>query len=192
MAIGCKTRLQCRVREGSARRHAQRVPRHAGAFRHSTDLLALRPSKTMHDLSHVRHFPPSSGGTALPMHKFIQQTQSVASAGKHSPRIPVPEYRLRERPPPTCLSEVLSVGIARAKNGDITPAGEKFCKSCDRFRRARETASRPKCAQIPRKDKSISNRSMVFSISKGDIQCARGHHAVPIHRHKIELGRRFL
>ena len=30
--------------------------------------------------------------------------------------------------PLTGTNEVLSVGIARAKNGDITPAGEKFCE----------------------------------------------------------------
>jgi hypothetical protein len=27
------------------------------------------------------------------------------------------------------INEVISVGIARAKNGDLTPAGEKFCES---------------------------------------------------------------
>jgi len=27
----------------------------------------------------------------------------------------------------TGITEVLSVGIARARNGDVTPAGEKFC-----------------------------------------------------------------
>lgn len=30
--------------------------------------------------------------------------------------------------PLTGTNEVLSVGIARAKNGDVTPAGEKFCE----------------------------------------------------------------
>ena len=30
--------------------------------------------------------------------------------------------------PVTGTNEVLAVGIARAKNGDITPAGEKFCE----------------------------------------------------------------
>jgi hypothetical protein len=27
------------------------------------------------------------------------------------------------------INDVVSVGIARAKNGDLTPAGEKFCES---------------------------------------------------------------
>jgi DNA-binding transcriptional LysR family regulator len=35
--------------------------------------------------------------------------------------------RLRYRPL-TGVKEVLSVGIARARNGDVTPAGEKFCE----------------------------------------------------------------
>jgi hypothetical protein len=30
--------------------------------------------------------------------------------------------------PVTGKNEVLSVGIASTKNGDITPAGEKFCE----------------------------------------------------------------
>ena len=30
--------------------------------------------------------------------------------------------------PITGSSEVIAVGIARAKNGDVTPAGEKFCE----------------------------------------------------------------
>jgi hypothetical protein len=34
---------------------------------------------------------------------------------------------LRYRPV-TGITEVVPVGVVRAKNGDVTPAGEKFCE----------------------------------------------------------------
>lgn len=39
-------------------------------------------------------------------------------------------------------TEVFSIGIARAKHGDVTPAGEKFCKALRKIaKRAKEAAS---------------------------------------------------
>jgi hypothetical protein len=42
--------------------------------------------------------------------------------------------------PLTGTNEVLSVGIARAKNGDVTPAGEKFCEILQKVAEGATTA----------------------------------------------------
>ncbi len=48
--------------------------------------------------------------------------------------------------PLTGVTEVLSVGIARATKGDVTPAGEKFCEIL-RKTSAKATAAKPKPAK---------------------------------------------
>jgi DNA-binding transcriptional LysR family regulator len=44
------------------------------------------------------------------------------------------------------INDVVSVGIARAKNGDLTPAGEKFCES---LRKASNVANPRATKQLP-------------------------------------------
>jgi DNA-binding transcriptional LysR family regulator len=46
--------------------------------------------------------------------------------------------------PLTGTNEVLSVGIARARNGDITPAGEKFCEILRNVAKPTVAAKSPK------------------------------------------------
>jgi len=48
--------------------------------------------------------------------------------------------------PLTGTTEVLSVGIARASKGDVTPAGEKFCEILREFS-AGKNAAKPKPAK---------------------------------------------
>ena len=43
--------------------------------------------------------------------------------------------------PLTGVNETISIGIARARNGDVTPAGEKFCDVLRKVSKGRRTRS---------------------------------------------------
>ena len=77
--------------------------------------------------------------------------------------------RLQYRPL-TGVTEILSVGIARAKQGDITPAGEKFCEILRKI--AKRTALNPLAGKQHAKRGAASVKAAVFS-TRGEIVRAR-------------------